>query len=105
MVVKVVITRKFRQGSQNEALKAVREVRSQATLQQGYISGETLISEDDPSKVMVISSWISRKHWEEWRANPMRQEVANKLDELLEIPEQVECFVVGEKVSAWGDTP
>jgi len=105
MVTKVVITRKFRQDSQKQALKTIRELRSLATLQHGYISGETLISEDDPNKVVVVSTWISRKHWEEWRANPTRLEAGKILDELLEAPEQVECFLVAEKVSAWGDTP
>ena len=103
MIIKVVIVRKFRQDSYIEAHKAITEIRSLATLQHGYISGETLICQDDPTKLMAISTWMSRQHWEKWRASPTRQDATNILDAMLEVPEQVECYLVGEKVSAWTD--
>jgi len=103
MPCKVLITRKFRESRQNLAHQAVMELRSLATLQHGYMSGETLVSADDPNKIVVVSTWVSRKRWEEWQANPKRKEVSKKIDELLEVPEQVECFLVGEKAPAWVD--
>ena len=69
MPVKVLITRRFRESRQNLAHKAVMELRSLATLQHGYMSGETLVSADDPNKIVVVSTWVSRKRWEEWQAN------------------------------------
>jgi heme oxygenase (mycobilin-producing) len=103
MAVKVLITRQFTEGKQKQAYKTIMELRSLATLQQGYMSGETLIGADDPNKVVVISSWISRKRWEDWQSNPKRKEVAKSMEALLESPERVECFLVGEKVPEWVD--
>jgi hypothetical protein len=52
MAVKVLITRQFREGKQKQAYKTLMELRSLATLQQGYMSGETLIGADDPNKLL-----------------------------------------------------
>ncbi len=103
MAVKVLITRRFRESKQKQAYRTLMELRSLATLQQGYMSGETLIGADEPNKVVVISSWVSRNRWEDWQSNPKRKEVAKSLEALLESPEQVECFLVGEKAPEWVD--
>ncbi len=103
MALKVLITRKFRPNTQKQAYKTLMQLRSSATLEPGYISGETLIGADDPNKILVISAWSNRKRWEEWQANQKRAEIARNLEPLLESPEQVECFLLGEKVPEWVD--
>ncbi len=103
MAVKVLITRQFRESKQKQAYRILMELRSLATLQPGYMSGETLIGADDPNKVVVISTWLSGKRWEDWQSNPKRKEVAKSMEAILESPERVECFLVGEKVPEWVD--
>jgi heme oxygenase (mycobilin-producing) len=103
MAVKVLITRRFKKDRMNEAFKLLMELRSLATLQSGYVSGETLVSADNPNKLLVISAWVSRKRWEEWQANEKRTNFARKMENVLEGPETSELFFVGEKMPEWVD--
>jgi heme oxygenase (mycobilin-producing) len=103
MAVKVLITRQFQDDKIKEAFKLLMELRSLATLQIGYVSGQTLISADDPNKLVVISTWISRNRWEKWQANRKRKDALKKMQSLLKSPEDVEVFLVGEKIPEWVD--
>ncbi len=95
MAVKVLITRQFKAGMTDEAFKLLTEVRSKVTLKPGYISGQTLVSADKPNKLIVVSTWTGRKQWEAWRADESRKELSNKIEPLLEGPEQIEVFYTG----------
>jgi len=103
MAIKVLITRRFKDDKIKEAFKLLMELRSLATLQTGYVSGQTLISADDPNKLVVISTWISRNRWEEWQANVKRHDAMKKMQSLLKSPENVEVFLAGEKIPEWVD--
>ena len=50
----------------DEPYRLLSELRSLATIQSGYVSGETLVSMDNPNKVVVVSTWLSRKRWDAW---------------------------------------
>lgn len=101
MAVKVLITRKFKEDGFDQAHKLLMQLRSLATLQFGYMSGETLVSADEPRKLVVISTWVSRKRWEEWHANEKRRDFSKELEKVLEHPETTEVFLVGEKIPEW----
>lgn len=73
------------------------------TIKLGYISGQTLVSASDPDKVLVISTWTNKKRWDEWYESSKRKEFTQKLNEILQSPEQVEVFYVGEKEPEWVD--
>ena len=103
MAVKVLIKRRFKKDKIREAYKLLMELRSLATLQTGYVSGETLIGADDPNNLVVISTWISANRWQEWLANPKRKSAAQKMENLLESPEEAEVFLVGERIPEWVD--
>ncbi len=83
MSVKVLITRTVPQEKGRDMLNLFREMRSLATAQDGYISGETLKSADRPDVFLVISSWDSAQDWENWLKNKDRQEIQGKIDDLL----------------------
>ena len=57
MSIKVLITRIVPQDKARDMLNLFREMRSLATTQDGYISGETLKSSDRPDIFLVISTW------------------------------------------------
>ena len=95
MAVKVLITRKFKQDKIDEAYQLLMELRSLATLKRGYISGQTLISADNPNKLVVVSTWSGRKSWDEWQADKKRKEHSQKMEKLLEAPEEIEVFLAG----------
>ncbi len=83
MSVKVLITRTVPPEKGRDMLNLFREMRSLATAQDGYISGETLKSADRPDVFLVISTWDSAQDWENWLKNKARQEIQGKIDDLL----------------------
>jgi antibiotic biosynthesis monooxygenase (ABM) superfamily enzyme len=101
MSVTVLVTRRVSTDKKEEAIAIVREIRSMATLRQGHIFGETLYSQDNPGKVVVVSHWAERSQWEAWRVDPERQALTDRMAGCLEEPEDVEVFQVGEKLPAW----
>lgn len=103
MAVKVLITRRFKQDQLENAYKPLMELRSVVTLRRGYVSGETLVSATDKRRVLVISHWSTLERWEEWLADPRRQEFIKRMEELLETPEQVEIFLTGGDLPVWAE--
>ncbi len=103
MAVKVLITRKFKKTGIKDAYKFLMELRSLVTVRPGYVSGETLFCADDPHKVLVVSTWVNRKRWKEWRTSEKRKDYTKKIEPLLEEPENYEVFIAGEKEPEWID--
>lgn len=103
MSIKVFITREFKNDGIEDAFELLMELRSLATVRKGYISGETLVSTENPNKVVVVSSWVSPNRWEEWKSNPKRIEFGKKLESHLTGPEKHEVFHVGSKPPEWVD--
>jgi quinol monooxygenase YgiN len=95
MAIKVLITREFKPERINEAYQLLMQLRSAVTLQGGYISGQTLISADSPTRIVVVSTWASRKRWEAWKASEERNRFMGKLDSFMAGPEKVEVFLTG----------
>lgn len=95
MAVKVLITRKFKPDKVDQAQKLLMEARSKATLQPGYISGQTLMCADDPHKLVVVSTWANRKGWDAWQSSDERAAMTKKMEELLEGPEEWEVYYAG----------
>ena len=83
MAVKIIIKRKVPKGKEGQLLPLLLELRSKATTQPGYISGETLRNVDDPEDTVVISTWQSVEAWKAWEASRGRMEIQNKIDSLL----------------------
>jgi len=97
VAIKVLTSRKFKKGTTEKAHQLLRELRSVGTLRQGFVSGQTLVSAEDPDRTLVISTWTDAKGWEAWRASEKRNEISKKISELLEEPEHVEVFYVERK--------
>ncbi len=57
MLVKVLIKRKVTQEKEAALLDLITQLRTLASRQPGYISGETLRSADNPEEYLVISTW------------------------------------------------
>lgn len=95
MAVKVLIKRRFKEGKAKEVITLLNELRSEAMAQTGYITGESLISIDDPQKVLVIGTWQSMEDWLKWKENPNRRGNESRLEPYLEEPADYEAFVFG----------
>ena len=83
MAVKIIIRRKVSKDKEAQLLPLLLELRSKATSQPGYISGETLRNVDDPEDFVVISTWQSAENWKAWDAGKGKAEIQDKIDALL----------------------
>jgi heme oxygenase (mycobilin-producing) len=92
MAIKVLIYRKIKPGKEKELSEAVRALRFKAMVAQGYISGETLRSVEDPSIQLVISTWKSIEDWNNWFNTRERQAFEEKIDVILEEPTKIEPY-------------
>lgn len=95
MSVKVLITRTVPEDKGRQMLHLFMEMRSLATIQPGYISGETLKSHDRPDVFLVISTWESAADWERWLLSKERQAIQAKMDTLLGGKTHYEMFHYG----------
>ncbi len=95
MVVKVFIKRRFKKGKEKEGHALIRKMRTRAMNQKGYISGETLINEDDAKITVVIGAWQSMEDWLNWKNEPRRRECDVRLEKLLECPSENEVYSHG----------
>lgn len=86
MAVKILIQRKVKPGKEKELSGVVREFRFKAMYADGFISGETLQSIEDPSVHLVISTWKSIDAWNKWLKSVDRKEIQKKIDALLVEP-------------------
>ena len=95
MAVKILIKRNVPQDKAREMIRLFRQMRSLATEQSGYISGETLKSLDRPDLFLVISTWQSSEDWEKWLLNEGRQKIQKEIDELLGGKTEYEMYHYG----------
>ncbi len=95
MAVKILIKRNVPQDKAKEMIRLFRQMRSLATEQPGYISGETLKSLDKPDLFLVISTWQSSEDWEKWLINEGRQKIQKEIDALLGGKTQYEMYHYG----------
>ncbi|RTZ99530.1 MAG: antibiotic biosynthesis monooxygenase [Deltaproteobacteria bacterium] len=95
MSVKVLITRTVPRDKSLEMVQLFREMRALAAVQPGYISGETMKSNDRPDTFLVISTWESSDDWEKWLLSRDRQAVQEKIDGLLGGKTSYEMFHYG----------
>ena len=95
MNAKILIKRKFKTGKQREIIALLRELRSGALHQPGYISGETLTSTEDPQTMMVIGTWLDTESWYNWKRNNTRQTLEQMLETYQEGSTEYQEFTLG----------
>jgi len=97
MAIKVFTLRQFKGGTVEQAHKLLEQLRAAGTFRPGFVSGQTLVSTEDPNRLLVISTWTDAKGWKAWRASEKRKEISQQIAELLESPEHVEVFQLARK--------
>jgi heme-degrading monooxygenase HmoA len=84
MAIEVIIQRTFKDNTQAKKLvPLILQLRSQATIQPGYITGQTLRCLDCSGEYLVISTWNSMTDWNAWFNTPERKSLQRQIDELL----------------------
>jgi heme-degrading monooxygenase HmoA len=100
MAVKVLIKRKVPEGKEPDLLVLITRLRTLATRQPGYISGETLRNVADKEEYLVIGTWQSHDDWQAWVTSSARAEIQNEIDALLGKKTQCEVYHYPEKGTA-----
>lgn len=92
-MVRVVIEHKVKDIQLVEKfIDVIREVRNEAMKQKGFITGETLVNIDDPTNVLVLSTWESADDWNGWDKAEIRLKLKPQINELLSEPYSVRKF-------------
>jgi heme-degrading monooxygenase HmoA len=100
MAVKIFIKRYVKKGKTQEAVELLKDVRSQALKQPGYISGETLINHYDPCSITVVSTWQTIDDWIRWEESDERSAKEDQLEGLQEGPADFEIYDLGQVSSS-----
>ena len=95
MLTKVIIKRDISDGKEKQFFSLLKNLRSAAIQQEGYISGETLVSAEKSNRILVLSKWESLEAWNEWKDDIKRKEIDVRLSELQENPTVYEAYVFG----------
>ncbi len=83
MSVKVMIERIAKPGLGVKLAPLLKELRSEAVKQKGYLYGETLRSVDKPDTFLVISAWSDIASWKRWSTDAFRQKREKTMAPLL----------------------
>jgi heme-degrading monooxygenase HmoA len=92
MAVKILLKRQFPEEKTGALKELIDQLRSSATGQPGYISGETLRRIDQPGEFLVVSKWKSRMDWDRWFEGEERTTLQKKIDDLLGSPTVYEIY-------------
>ena len=88
-MVRVLIERWLKPGSEHEFHLAMRDMRRGAIQCADYISGETLRDSEDGQHYVIVSTWRSVPAWNTWAASEARQDVRVRLAPMLAKAEKV----------------
>ncbi len=92
-MVRVVIEHKIKSPEDvDAAINVIREIRNEAMKQHGFITGETLTNVDDPTNMLVISTWENRDAWDAWDTSVKRMEMNPQINQYLSEPYSVRVF-------------
>jgi quinol monooxygenase YgiN len=80
-MIRVIIERCAREAENLPHL--LRELRTEAVHCPGYVSGETLVSTEDSSAIVVIGTWQSLEDWQAWEKSPTRARLYQQIEPLL----------------------
>jgi heme-degrading monooxygenase HmoA len=100
MQAKILIRRQFKKGKKDEIIAVLKELRSMALQQPGYISGETLSSAEQPQTLMVIGTWQDLESWHNWKENNTRKTLEQMLTTYQEGETEYQEFTLGGFVEA-----
>ena len=81
VVIRVIIERHAKEPEKLTHL--LRELRAVAMDEPGYITGQTLVSTEDSSIIVVISTWSSIEDWKAWETSETRARLYKQVEPLL----------------------
>lgn len=92
MLVKVFIERKIVPGHEERFKQLLRELFTKAIHAEGFISGETMQSTEDPAIHLTIGTWKNLSQWEKWINSPERKKINETIGNILTEPMKITSF-------------
>jgi len=93
-MVKVIIERRVKPGSEGKLEKLLTDIRSQAMYHSpGFVSGEVLTSVADPSIRVIIGTFLTLDNWKQWENSPLRQELLRQMKPYLASRPRVAVYI------------
>ncbi|HLA27232.1 MAG TPA: antibiotic biosynthesis monooxygenase family protein [Syntrophales bacterium] len=96
MIVKIFIQSKNDPAKEKEFKQLLQELRTKVTQAEGFISGETMQSVEDPSIHLTIGTWRSITNWNKWLNSPERRAIQDKFSQVLIEPVTMTLYRYGE---------
>jgi len=103
-MVRVIVEHQLKDKKETEAyIQVMRELTNEARKQSGYITGETLVNTEDERNIIVIATWHSSKHFNDWYTPERRQKVNGMYPRILtETPKiRIYSHVMERKGRVW----
>ena len=92
MSLRVVSERIMSRGFDTSAKRLMERVQATVTKQPGLLSIEQLQDTEDHHKFVVLSTWSSKKHLDDWIKNPLYKEIESQLNDVLDRPAKYRIF-------------
>ena len=83
MSVHIIIKRRWKVDNPESLFPLLKQLKSAAKEQPGYISSETLRNIEKPENLLVISKWETVDDWKKWFNDKKRREIQGKVDSLI----------------------
>ena len=93
-MIRVLIERHITEGNRGNLVRLLREMRTVAMHQPGYVTGETLESTEDASIIAVLSTWRSLEDWKAWDKSGQRMKLYQQIEPLLVEKPKVSIYQV-----------
>lgn len=93
-MIRVIVDHQTKSKADAERLmEVIVQLRNEAMRQPGYVTGETLINDADPTNILVISTWNSPETWNAWDTSDVRTGITREMMlPLLRKPYTVSMF-------------
>ncbi len=86
-MVKVVLIHRTKDvESSKKLVRLIKQVRTVASKQPGFILGETLVNTENPCHIIVISTWKTAEDWKAWDESSAREATKPDIQALLTEP-------------------
>jgi heme-degrading monooxygenase HmoA len=93
MAIRTLIRRKVTKDlTDPQLINLLRQLRTRALTQPGFVSGETLRRLDRPGELIVMGTWKSVEAWNAWKNSPERAEIQGRIDALLGTTTEFEVY-------------
>jgi heme-degrading monooxygenase HmoA len=97
-MVRVIIQHKS--NDMEGLVDLLKEVRDEVMKFPGYVTSEHLINEDDPTNLVVVSTWQNPDRWRTWENSEICKKLTERLNVKLTEPLKITIynyFVIREK--------